>query len=134
MKRQRIKPEQFKNPSELRTYKQLKSMQQNFRYRIEYETKDIAYVIKLDKVYRPDFIVTMPDGREVYIEFKGYLRREDEVKLLNVKQQHPEIDLRIVFEKDNKLVGRKSRYSDWAKKNGFTFAIGEVPKEWFLPS
>lgn len=96
---------------------------------VKYESESIPYTVQ--RKYIPDFVVTTNNGRRVYIEVKGYLRREDEEKLLAVKRQNPDIDLRIVFAKDNKLVGRKSRYSDWANKHGFKYSIGEVKGEWF---
>lgn len=46
-----------------------------------------------------------------------------------VKEQNPELDIRLVFQNDGK-VGKRMRYSDWADKYGFPFAIGRVPKDW----
>ena len=120
----------FKNGQELSTYKFLKSRQRKYRYRIEYETERIPYVI--EKTYVPDFIVTLSSGHKIYIEYKGYLRKDDERKLLNVKRQHPDIDLRIIFQKDNKMPGRQLRYSTWARKHEFDYAIGVIPEEWFV--
>lgn len=53
-------------------------------------------------------------------------------KLLDVKSANPDLDLRLVFMRDNKITKRsKKRYSDWAEENGFPWAIGEPPDEWF---
>lgn len=125
---QRLKPEDFKSPQEIETWKLLKGSQRKYKYEIEYESEAIEYAII--KNYIPDFILTFPNGARIYIEYKGYLRRDDERKLISVKQQHPDLDIRIVFQKNNRLVGRKMRYSDWAIKNGFEYAIGKIPDYW----
>lgn len=89
----------------------------------KYEEEKIPYV--LARHYIPDFIITTATGK-IYIECKGYLRPEHKAKMVAVKRQHPEMDLRIVFytlkEKDIK----------WATRHGFKFAISDIPEEWFL--
>ena len=104
---------------------------------IEYETERLPYVI--DHEYVPDFVITLPDERKIYIEAKGNGYQFDydvQRKLIAVKEQHPELDLRLVFYSDGKI-GRKRkngtfrRQSDWAKENGFEFSIREIPQEWF---
>lgn len=48
-----------------------------------------------------------------------------------VKQQHPEIDLRMVFAKDNKMNKHsKTTYSTWAKKLDIPYSIGSIPQGW----
>jgi hypothetical protein len=61
----------------------------------------------------------------VYIETKGHLRREDKRKLVAVKKQHPEKDIRIVFYRKDKAKEK------WATKNGFVFAFETIPEEWY---
>jgi hypothetical protein len=54
--------------------------------------------------------------------------------MLAVKESHPDIDIRIVFYRDNPSQlgrGSKTRPSDWALKNGFPFSIGSIGKDWF---
>lgn len=56
--------------------------------------------------------------------------------MIAVKNQHPEIDLRIVFYSDGKIGptrkdGTWLKQSDWAVKNGFKFSIRKIPEEWF---
>jgi hypothetical protein len=51
--------------------------------------------------------------------------------MLAVKRSHPEADIRIIFMQDSKLNKKsKQRYSDWAARHGFPYAIAEVPKDW----
>lgn len=92
----------------------------------EYEPYSIEYVVK-PKKYTPDFV--LPNG--VIIEAKGRFTGADRVKHLLLKKQHPELDIRLVFQYDNKLSkNSKVRYSDWCEANGFQYAIREVPKSW----
>lgn len=93
-----------------------------------YETLKISYVVPASKhVYTPDFI--LESG--LIIEYKGFFDLDDRKKHLLVKEQHPNLDIRFVFERDSPIrKGSKTRYSDWCTKNGFKFAIKTVPKEW----
>lgn len=115
-----------KNPSEERLYKKLKKLSGK---RVSYETEKIDYVVS--KTYIPDFPLRKKDGTLMFIEYKGYLRPSDRAKMIAVKKCNPNLDIRIVFARDNYLTKRKkSRYSDWARSNGFPCSIGTVPKEW----
>lgn len=126
------KQDNFKSPLEYNVYRYLKTKKNdvNTKYKIEYETEKLSYI--LSRNYVPDFILSFDDGRKIYIETKGYFRSEDRAKLLAVRDANPEVDLRILFAKDNKLNGKsRSRYSDWAKRHNFQYAIGTFPVEWF---
>lgn len=107
----------LKNNFEKAVYSQLKRSKLNFKY----ESEKIPYV--LARHYIPDFIVNTPTG-VVYIETKGHLRREDKAKLVAVKRQHPEKDIRIVFYRKDKSK------ETWAIKNGFKYAFERIPDEW----
>jgi predicted nuclease of restriction endonuclease-like RecB superfamily len=83
--------------------------------------------------YVPDFKITTRSGTVFYLEVKGYFRTTDQVKMKAVKVANPNEDIRILFQKDNKLNKHsKMHYSDWAKKYNFPFAIGTIPEEWFV--
>jgi hypothetical protein len=123
------KREDFKSPLEYNVYRYLKQQAKEHKFKIGYETEKLEYV--LVKNYVPDFVLTFPDGRKVYLEAKGYLRGEDRAKLLAVKDRHPELDLHLVFSKDNRLNKRaRSRYSDWAKRHKIPHAISTIPVDW----
>jgi Autographiviridae endonuclease I len=102
---------------------------------IEYEVDKLEYTTT--SVYIPDFTITL-EGDFIrpttvfYIEAKGYFSPEDRKKMLAVKKSHPTKDIRFVFQANNKIHPKSvTRYSDWAEKHGFKYAIGEAPKEWF---
>ena len=106
-----------RNKFEKRLYAQLKRAKLPFSY----ESERIPYI--LSGYYLPDFIVRTPLG-VIYIEAKGYFRPEAKRKLVAVKRQHPEKDIRLLF------YARNKQYERWAVKNGFKFAFEKIPIEW----
>lgn len=94
--------------------------------RFGYETLQLKYV--LDGVYNPDFI--LPNG--IIVEAKGLLDRISKRKMVAVKTQHPDRDIRFLFMVgDKKIPGSKQTHGQWATKNGFQWAEGIViPQEW----
>lgn len=103
---------------------------------VEYEAEEIPYSI--DHVYVPDFIITLKSGQKIYIETKGNGRAwtpQVMQKMLAVRAQNPELDIRIVFYKDGEFGARRKngsrqKQSDWATRHKFQFAIGDIPEEW----
>lgn len=104
---------------------------------LAYEEEELEYSITSN--YLPDFIITKRSGEKIYIEAKGNGRSFDNKvrqKLIAVRDQHPGIDLRIVFFSDGKIgsIRKDSTYrrqSDWAVQHKFQFAIRNIPKGWF---
>ena len=94
----------------------------------EYETKKLVYIPK-PRTYTPDFY--LPE-QGIYVETKGYFDKGDRVKMLLIKQQHPDLDIRIVFlNARNKIYkGSKTTYGMWATKHDFIWAEGGIPQEW----
>jgi hypothetical protein len=131
------KPKTPTKRSELRSgyeFKVLKSLKEQ-GVSFEYETEKIGYTVPVqNKKYIPDFIITTKSGKKIYIEAKGRWVANDRKKLELVMQQNPDKDVRILFMRDNPIrKGSKTKYSDWCRKKGFTFAIstnGSVPEEW----
>jgi hypothetical protein len=95
------------------------------------EEKDIAAIeyrnLKVKK-YHPDF--ELPNG--IIIEAKGWFKTADRTKHLCIKYQHPELDIRFVFNNPNAKLNKKSKttYAMWCEKNGFKYAKGLVPRAW----
>lgn len=91
-----------------------------------YEELKLPYV--LNGTYHPDFVIKKTG---IIVEAKGLLDRDSKRKMLAVKDQHPELDIRFLFMNANKKVpGTKQTHGEWATKNGFQYAEGEIPEEW----
>ena len=100
--------------------------------KVEYESTKLRYVVPVrNGFYLPDFVITFPDGRIRFIEAKGYFRAQDRTKMKLVKEANPDLDIRLLFVRDNKIhKDGKLTYSGWAIKYGFPWSVGNVPKEW----
>lgn len=94
----------------------------------EYESTKLTYVPK-PRTYTPDFYIPETD---VYIEAKGHLDKGDRMKMLLIKEQHPDLDIRFVFLRaQNKIYkGSKTTYAAWATKHNFEWAEGSIPEGW----
>jgi hypothetical protein len=113
-------------------YKAIKKQLRRSPVKVGYESEKIPFTVIKHKNYRPDFPLYFPDGHVRLIEIKGYLRPDDRAKMKMVKEQHPDIDLRIVFQKDNKLNAQsQTTYTQWARKLDIPYAVGHIPKEWY---
>ncbi len=71
---------------------------------LEYEMDKFNYTSY--HTYLPDFKIVTKNGKTIFIETKGNGRSFDHTvrnKMINVRDQNPEIDLRIVFYSDGKI-------------------------------
>lgn len=88
------------------------------------------YAFMQRHTYRPDFVL----GNRLHVEAKGKFTAKDRKKMVAVKALHPEIEFALLFQRDNTLTSAsKTRYSVWAEKHGFKWAVsaaGELPSEW----
>jgi len=84
------------------------------------------------------------------VELKGEFDLDDRAKMKAVKEQYPDLDIRIVFQQNNFLhkmsktskkkrldkvskggkIRKRESYKDWAEKHGYKCAIGNIPMEW----
>ena len=80
--------------------------------------------------YTPDFF--LPDYG-FYIEAKGLFSGKDRKKHIWVREQHPELDIRFVFQNSRLFLNPKSktRYCDWADKHGFLWSHKNPSSAWF---
>lgn len=95
----------------------------------EYEQHTINYTIPESKhVYTPDF--RLPNG--IFVETKGRFVIEDRKKHVLIKAQHPELDIRFVFQNSRGKIrkGSKTTYADWCDKHGFIYADKNIPDDW----
>lgn len=95
----------------------------------QYEQHKINYIQpETAHVYTPDF--RLPNG--IFIETKGRFVMEDRKKHMLIKQQHPELDIRFIFQNSRNKIrkGSKTTYADWCIKYGFKYADKEIPTDW----
>jgi len=77
--------------------------------------------------YGPDFF--LESG--YIIETKGRFTAADRRKMLAVKEQHPELQLVILFMRDNKIhKNSQTKYSDWCEANEFDYSVGTIDPRW----
>ena len=96
----------------------------------EYETIKLEY--RKIATYTPDFI--LPNG--IIIEAKGLWTVEDRTKHLLVREQHPHLDIRLVFMNAfNKIrKGSNTTYARWCEKKNIIYANKQIPKSWLSPT
>ena len=94
----------------------------------KFETLKIPYRVEKTCNYTPDF----PVGKRIIIETKGRFQTADRMKMLLVKDQHPEYEFRFVFSNPNARISKASNttYGKWCEKNGFKYASKTIPDEW----
>ena len=95
------------------------------RVKYIFEPHKIEYGVP--KRYTPDFL--LPNG--ILIEVKGWFKSEDQRKHRLIKQQHPELDIRFVFQKlKTKVQGGRFTCQEWCEKYDFLYAESIVPNSW----
>jgi hypothetical protein len=95
----------------------------------DYEPIAIKYTQPAKKrTYTPDFVLR----NGIIIEAKGRLTATDRAKMLLVRADNPELDIRFVFQRASNRISKASKttYAQWAEANGFQWAEREVPAEW----
>ncbi len=78
--------------------------------------------------YTPDFI--LPNG--IIVETKGRWVTADRQKMALIKEQHPDLDIRMVFSRSSTKISKTSKttYAMWCNKHGFPFADRFPPEAW----
>jgi len=95
----------------------------------EYESEKLSYVIEHN--YTPDF--KLPNYR--YLEVKGYWDAEDRRKILAVKRDNPDIDLRMVFQSPYNTISKRSKttYAKWCEKHDIPWtSYHDIPLDWLI--
>lgn len=99
-----------------------------------YETLVLEWVPEQKmRRYTPDFIVTTESGKVLIIETKGRWLTADRMKMKQVVAQHPDKDIRMVFQNPNARISKvsKTTYADWCDKHlGIPWAGFDVPTSW----
>lgn len=97
--------------------------------KFDYELWKIPYVVPASNhVYTPDFL--LPNG--IFIETKGLWESDDRMKHLLIREQFPELDIRLVFSSSRTKLykGSPTSYGAWCEKHGILFADKLIPVEW----
>ena len=100
------------------------------KVKFEYETTVIDYIKpQTNHTYTIDF--TLPNG--ILVETKGRWVLEDRKKHLLRKEQHPELDIRLVFQNSKGKIrkGSKTTYADFCDKNEIIWADKTIPASWY---
>ena len=95
----------------------------------EYESKRVPYTIQHH--YCPDFILP----NHVLLETKGYWDAADRRKIKAVKQDNPDLDLRMVFQAPFNKISKKSKttYAQWCDKHDIPWtSFHNIPIEWLI--
>lgn len=94
----------------------------------KFETIKLPYRVEKNCTYTPDF----PVSKSIIIETKGRFQTADRMKMLLVRDQHPEYEFRFVFTNSRARISKVSAttYGRWCEKNGFKYADKVVPQEW----
>ena len=99
--------------------------------RVDYESKSSSVRYNTPATYTPDFDL----GNGVYVECKGYFDSRARGKMARVKKQHPDRDIRFLFQRANNRITKSKNsmmYWQWAEKHGFPWAEGDViPEDWY---
>ena len=93
----------------------------------EYESVKVPYVIQHN--YCPDFVLP----NHVHIEAKGYWDAKDRRKILAVKKENPDLDLRMVFQAPYNTISKKSKttYAKWCEKHDIPWtSYHDIPIDW----
>ena len=93
----------------------------------QYETLNLSYTITAN--YTPDFV--LQNG--VILDAKGYFKTADLRKMLAVKKDNPDLDIRFVFQAPFNTLSKESKttYAMWAEKNDFKWcSSSDIPLSW----
>lgn len=95
-----------------------------------FEKVKIEYIIPATvRTYSLDFEL-LDNG--IMVETKGKFEPVDRAKHLYIRLQHPELDIRFVFQRPNERISKNSEttYAMWADKHGFKWAAKLIPLSW----
>ena len=108
---------------------QVASLLEGLGVSYEYESEKLSYTIEHN--YTPDFV--LPNYK--YLEAKGYWSAEDRRKILAVKRDNPDIDLRMIFQSPYNTISKKSKttYAQWCDKHDIPWtSYKDIPIDWLV--
>ena len=95
---------------------------------LRYETIKIKWIDFAVRSYTPDFVL----DNGLIIEVKGFFSTADRRKHLEIKKQHPDLDVRLVFENSNRKLrkGSVTSYATWCQKHDILYCDRVIPQDW----
>ncbi len=96
----------------------------------QYEEHTTRYVQPEEiRRFTPDFVL----HNFIVVEGKGLWETADRKKLKLFRQQHPDVDLRMVFSNSSHRISKTSKttYADVCRTLGIQFADKWIPSEWW---
>ena len=95
---------------------------------IRYEELKIPWIDLRHRTYTPDFVLF----NGIIIETKGRFIAADRRKHIEIKRQHPKLDIRFIFTNSKAKLrkGAKSNYAEWCIKHGFRYSDLTIPEDW----
>lgn len=99
----------------------------------EYEQHVLSFTIPARVAkYTPDFYLTTRTGKLIIVETKGRFTTENRQRMILVKAEHPDLDIRLVFSNSRTKISKQSKttYAMWCERHGFPYAAKVVPEEW----
>ena len=96
---------------------------------VQYESEQVPYKVIETRTYTPDLV--LPSG--VWVELKGWLRRDDRVKPRRIVAAYPTRNFCILFQKEKPWQKKgKTTNVEWARKVGLIAAAGDtIPDSWY---
>ena len=118
------KKEGYRSAIELNIAEQIEEQGQEIRY----EAIKIQWIDLSTRTYTPDFVL----DNGIIIEVKGRWTAHDRKKHLEIRKQHPHLDIRMVFENSRKKLYKSSKttYALWCAKKDILFADRVIPEAW----
>ena len=94
---QKARENGFRSGLEEKVAKQIREA----NHKLRYETVKIKWIDFAIRSYTPDFVL----DNGIIIEVKGFWSVADRKKHVQVKEQHPSLDIRLVFENSKNILG-----------------------------
>lgn len=101
----------------------------------EYEKHILKYIKPVSEhKYCPDFRIVNSKGEIIFVETKGRWVTQDRQKMKLIKQQYPELDIRIIFQNAESRISKTSKttYGQVATKMGYKWCDyrSGIPESW----
>jgi len=98
---------------------------------VSYESESTKVPYTIQHHYYPDFILP----NKTYLEAKGYWDAADRRKVLAVKKDNPDIDIRMVFQAPYNTISKKSKttYAQWCERHDIPWThFHDIPLDWLV--